>query len=164
MHSEVLQDMAGSTRAWAWHHSGFVVPDLDQAIEFYSTTLGFEVLFEDRNMTDLIQRTVGIAQVTCKLAQCRSPLSGQIIELLDFDGVPEGTDPRMPVWPGVGHAAYLVDDVDRGLAELERAGGSRIGEVVTFPEGRAVYCWTPSGTVVELEEQPAPHEHHGWRS
>jgi catechol 2,3-dioxygenase-like lactoylglutathione lyase family enzyme len=148
--------MAGTTQAWAWHHSGFVVPDLDQAVDFYRETLGFEVLFEDRDMTDLIQRTVGIASAHCQLAQCRSPLSGQIVELLAFSGIPADTDPRMPVWPGIGHAAYLVEDVDRGLAALEAAGGSRIGEVVTFPEGRAVYCWTPSGTVVELEEQPKP--------
>lgn len=154
--------MAGTTRAWAWHHSGVVVPDLDQAIDFYAGTLGFEVVFEDRQMTDLIQRTVGLPEVTCQLAQCRSPLSGHIIELLAFSGVPEGVDPRMPVWPGVGHTAYLVDDLDRALAELERAGGSPIGEIVRFPEGRAVYCWTPSGTVVELEEQPSPAGHDGW--
>jgi catechol 2,3-dioxygenase-like lactoylglutathione lyase family enzyme len=140
------------------------VPELDPAIEFYSTTLGYEVVFEDRDLTDLIQRTVGIPGVTCQLAQARSPLGDQLIELLAFSGVPDGTDPRMPVWPGVGHAAYLVDDVDRALDELERAGGGRIGEVVDYPDGRAVYCWTPSGTVVELEQQPAPHGHHGWRS
>jgi catechol 2,3-dioxygenase-like lactoylglutathione lyase family enzyme len=154
--------MAGSTRAWAWHHTGFVVTDLDRALEYYETTLGFEVQFQDRAMTDLIQRTVGIPEVTCQLAQCLSPVSGELIELLQFSGVPEGTDPRMPVWPGVGHAAYLVDDVDRALHELVSAGGSPIGEVVTFPEGRAAYCFTPAGTVVELEEQPAPYGHEGW--
>jgi predicted enzyme related to lactoylglutathione lyase len=58
----------------------------------------------------------------------------------------------MPVWPGIGHAAFLVDDLDYGVSELEAAGGSRIGEIVDFPEGRAVYCWSPSGTVIELEE------------
>lgn len=146
--------MTGTTKAWMWHHSGFVVEDLDVALGFYRQTMGFEVLFEDRNMTDLIERTVGISGVRCKLAQCRSPLSGQILELLEFTGVPEGTNPRMPVWPGVGHACYLVEDIDSSLTALKDAGGSAIGEIVTFPEGRAVYCWSPSGTVVELEEQP----------
>jgi catechol 2,3-dioxygenase-like lactoylglutathione lyase family enzyme len=146
--------MAGTSDAWAWHHSGFVVDDLDVALRFYQQTLGFEVVFEDRHMTDLIERTVGISGVRCKLAQCRSPLSGQIVELLEFSEVPAGTDSRMPVWPGIGHACYLVENIDDSLAALLAAGGSTIGEVVTFPEGRAVYCWSPSGTVVELEEQP----------
>lgn len=146
--------MAGSSEAWMWHHSGFVVDDLDVALDFYQRTLGFEILFEDRNMTELIERTVGISGVRCKLAQCRSSLSGQILELLEFSRIPADTDPRMPVWPGVGHACYLVEDIEASLEALKDAGGSMIGEVVTFPEGRAVYCWSPSGTVVELEEQP----------
>jgi catechol 2,3-dioxygenase-like lactoylglutathione lyase family enzyme len=146
--------MAGRTQAWAWHHSGFVVPNLDQALDYYRETLGFEVLFEDRDMTDLIERTVGIPGVRCQLAQCQSPLSGQILELLAFSNVPDGTSAQMPVWPGIGHAAYLVEDIDAAVAGLEAAGGRLIGEVVTFPEGRAVYSFTPSGTVVELEEQP----------
>lgn len=146
--------VAGTAQAWAWHHSGFVVPNLDQALTFYSQTLGFEVIFEDRDMTDLIQRTVGIETAHCKLAQCRSPLSGQILEFLEFSGIPADTPANMPVWPGVGHACYLVPDIELGLEALERAGGRRIGEIVTFPEGRGVYCWSPGGTVVELEEQP----------
>lgn len=148
--------MAGTSQAWAWHHSGFVVQDLDRALEFYRATLGFDLVFEDRNMTDLIERTVGIEGVRCKLAQCQSPVSGQVIELLEFSNVPVDTSPRMPVWPGIGHACYLVEDIEQSLAALEAAGGSPIGEIVTFPEGRAVYCWTQSGTVVELEEQPRP--------
>jgi len=145
---------SGTTKVWAWHHSGFVVPDVDEAVDYYRIVLGFEMLFEDRLMTDWIQRTMNIPGITCHLAQCQSPISGQVIELLSFKNVPKAIDPRMPVWPGIGHAAFLVDDLDRGVSELEAAGGSRIGEIVDFPEGRAVYCWSPSGTVIELEEAP----------
>jgi len=147
-------EIAGTTRAWSWHHSGVVVPNVDIAVDYYRLTLGFELLFEDRLMTDWIQRTMNIPGITCHIAQCQLPLGGHVIEFLSFTNIPKSVDARMPVWPGIGHSAFLVEDLDRGLSEIESAGGSRIGEIVEFPEGRAVYCWSSSGTVVELEEAP----------
>ncbi|WP_405150227.1 gamma-glutamylcyclotransferase [Sphaerisporangium sp. NBC_01403] len=147
---------AGAVATWTWHHSGVVVPDLDEAVDFHRRALGFEVVFEARGMTDLIRATVGLPGIRCDLAQCVSPVSGQRLELLAFHDVPAGADPRLPVWPGIGHTAYLVDDIDLALAELTAAGGELIGRVTEYAEGRAAYCWTPSRTVVELEEQPCP--------
>jgi predicted enzyme related to lactoylglutathione lyase len=53
---------------------------------------------------------------------------------------------------GVGHGAYQVADLEASIAGLVERGGSLIGEIVEFAEGPAVYCWSPTGTVVELEQ------------
>lgn len=139
----------------AWHHSGVVVEDLDAAVAYYCRNLGYEIVFRPPPMTDLIQRTLGMPGIECELAQLASPVTGVLLELLQFDRVPIDADRRLPVWPGVAHTAYVVDDLARAIASSEAAGGRVLGEVVTFAECRAAYLQTPVGTVVELEEEIA---------
>lgn len=146
--------MSGSTRAWAWHHTGYAVTDLDDALAFYQTTLGFEVVFEARGMSDLIESVTGVRGLRADLAQCQSPMSGQVLEFIAFRHVPTDCSPLLPVWPGRAHTAYLVDDLERAVAALQAAGGVMLGHITEFSEGRAVYCADRSGAVVELEESP----------
>ena len=142
----------GGALAWSWHHAGLVVANLDRSIEFYRDTLGYEVEFLVRDMDDQFQRTVGVEGVVCDLAQLVAPFSGTRLELIDVRDVPEGLDPRLPVHVGVGHGAYQVRELEASIDALVARGGSLMGEIVMFEEGRAVYCWGPTGTVIELEE------------
>lgn len=142
----------GAVKAWSWHHAGLVVENLDRSLEFYRDTLGYEVEFLVRDMDDQFQRTIGVAGVVCDLAQVIAPFSTTRLELLEVRNVPAGLDPRLPVHVGVGHGAYQVRDLEWSIAQLVEDGGSMMGEIVEFSEGRAVYCWSPTGTVVELEE------------
>lgn len=150
-------DQFGLTRAWEWHHSGIVVTDLDAAIDFYSQNFGYALEFEVRAMTDLFQRTVGVPGIECDLAQLVGPLAPVRLELIAVRGVPGGLNPALPVHVGVGHHAYVVDDLAVAIQSVIASGGSLIGEVVDFEEGPAAYCWTPAGTVVELEARHRPH-------
>lgn len=143
---------AGTTKAWAWHHAGLVVADLDESIAFYRDALGYEVEFLVRDMDKQFQRTVGVDGIVCDLTQLIAPYSGTRLELIAVRGVPEGLDPRLPVHVGVGHGAYQVADLEASIAGLVERGGSLMGEIVEFEEGPAVYCWSPTGTVVELEQ------------
>lgn len=145
-------DEAGTAKAWAWHHAGLVVADLDESIAFYRDALGYEVEFLVRDMDTQFQRTVGVDGVVCDLTQLIAPYSGTRLELIAVRGVPEGIDPRLPVHVGVGHGAYQVADLEASIADLVERGGSLMGEIVEFEEGPAVYCWSPTGTVVELEQ------------
>lgn len=142
----------GTARGWAWHHAGLVVAALDPAIRFYQNAFGFEIEFLVRDMDEQFQRTVGLDGVVCDLVQLLSPVSGTRLELLEVRNVPEGTPPGMPVHPGVGHTAFQVRDLEASVRALVKEGGSPIGEIVQFEEGPAIYCWSPLGTVVELEE------------
>lgn len=144
-------DVFGTTAGWEWHHSGLVVDDIDRAIAFYSTCFDYQVDFLVRGMDDQFQRTIGIADISCDLVQMRSPVSATTLELIRVYDVPAGLDPRTPVHVGVGHSAFIVNDVEEAVAAVVRGGGALMGEIVDFAEGPAAYCWTPSGSVVELE-------------
>lgn len=146
--------MAGTSQAWRWHHTGIAVDDLDAAIGFYRTTLGFEVAFEVRDLTDLIQQLTGVDGLRVDLAQLRSPITDHVLELLRFSDIPSTIDPVLPVRAGMAHAAYFVEDLDASVAALEDAGGRLYGQITAFAEGRGIYCRTPVDTVVELLEQP----------
>jgi catechol 2,3-dioxygenase-like lactoylglutathione lyase family enzyme len=138
--------------AWAWHHTGLAVSNVDKVVDYYSKTLGFEPVFEARGMTDLISAMTGIPGLRADLVQCVSPLSGQVLEFIEFSGVPDDLDSRYPLRPGRAHTAYLVPDIDVAVEQTVRAGGIMLGEITEFSEGKAVYCADSHGTVIEWEE------------
>lgn len=142
----------GVAKAWSWHHAGLVVANLDDALSFYTDSLGYELEFIVRDMAEQFQRTVGVDGVVCDLAQLIAPYTSTRLELIEVRNVPAGLDPRLPVHVGVGHGAYQVADLEGSVAALVDRGGSLMGEIVEFSEGPAVYCWSPTGTVVELEQ------------
>lgn len=138
--------------AWAWHHTGVAVANVDEVLELYASTLGFEPVFEARGMTDLISQMTGIVGLTADLVQCQSPVSGQVLEFIQFGNVPDDLDERYPLRPGRAHTAYLTPDIELAVEATLRAGGVMLGEITEFSEGRAVYCADGNGTVIEWEE------------
>lgn len=52
--------ISGRLNTWAWHHTGIAVREIDRVIDYYATNLGFEVVFEARNMTELISGITGV--------------------------------------------------------------------------------------------------------
>lgn len=140
------------TGVWAWHHTGVAVANVDEALDLYFTTLGFEPVFEARGMTDLISQMTGVPGLGADLVQCVSPISGQVLEFIQFKNVPDDLDDRYPLRPGRSHTAYLTHDIDLAVEETVKAGGVMLGEITEFSEGRAVYCADRNGTVIEWEE------------
>jgi predicted enzyme related to lactoylglutathione lyase len=138
---------------WAWHHTGLTVRDLSRALDFYRVAFGFEVEFEAIGLADDVQRTLNVPRIRCDLIMCRALASGVRLELLRFTNIPEDAPSDLPLWPGSAHVAYAVEDIDAAIRQLEAAGGRQLGEVVSFPTGRSVYCWAASRSgVVEFEE------------
>jgi predicted enzyme related to lactoylglutathione lyase len=147
-----MADASPAPAAFRLAHASLAVRDLDRAVAFYRDAFGAEATLVDHGMTELIQRTVAMPEVTCDLAQLRLPGTDQAVELIAFHGVPAGREDDAPVRIGHGHVCFEVDDLDAALARVEGLGAERIGEIVTFPEGRAVYLREPAGSVFELEE------------
>lgn len=136
------------------HHTSTVVEDVDEAVAFLRDSFGFEIRFEARAMTELIQSMLGLPGISCDLVQGVTPVSDHVLEFITFRDVPISCDPRLPVRPGQGHVAYLVSDLDAALVAVRSAGGIPIGAITEFAEGPAVYCAMPRGGVLELEQ---PH-------
>jgi catechol 2,3-dioxygenase-like lactoylglutathione lyase family enzyme len=149
--------VSGAADAIIWHHTSVVVADIDRAVSFYRDQFGFQVSLESR-LAAQIQRLLALPDITCDLVQGYSPISGHVLELIEFSNVPAGADSRLPIWPGMAHLAFVVPDLQAAMRSLAEAGGRPVGQVAEFREGPAVYCWTPAGTVVELEQWHDPHQ------
>jgi hypothetical protein len=74
--------LTSTTQAFAWHHTGFSVVDLNKSLRFYSQAFGFEPVFEAMDMSDLIQHLTGVPGLRADLVQCKSKMSNQVLELI----------------------------------------------------------------------------------
>ena len=130
--------MSGSTGAWKWHHTGITVSDIDKTLLYYQRTLGFTIVFEARNMTDLISSITGVEGLGAHLVQTQSPISEQVLEFIEFFNVPEKFNEMLPLRPGRSHTAYLVKDIEDATKTLVEQGGVVLGKITQFSEiGRA---------------------------
>lgn len=146
----------GSAGFLGWAHSSLSVTDVAPAIRFFEDAFGFEVLFAEPRMSDPIASMTGLPALTCSLVQLRQPVSGHVLELIAFappDGLP-AADP-LPLRPGSAHVAFLVDDLIRAKACVERLGAVTLGRITDFEEGPALYCRVPGGAFIELEQAVA---------
>jgi catechol 2,3-dioxygenase-like lactoylglutathione lyase family enzyme len=80
---------------------------------------------------------------------------GPTLEIFSYDQMVAGSLPVVNE-PGFGHLAFLVEDVDAGLAAVLAAGGAALGRVATTEvKGvgilRVVYARDPEGNIVELQ-------------
>jgi predicted enzyme related to lactoylglutathione lyase len=148
--------LTGATGTLIWHHTSVVVDNLDRAIAFHRGQFGFEITLESRGLSEAIQRMLAVPGITCDLVQGFSPVSGHVLELIEFHHIPAHADARLPLWPGRSHLAFVVPDLTVAVRSLADAGGEPVGQVTEFPEGPAIYCWTPVGTVVEIEQWHKP--------
>lgn len=140
-----------SSKAWAWHHTGLAVSDLNKSIAFYQKTFGYRPVFEALDMSDLIQSVTGIAGLRADLVQLKSDISDQILELIRFRNIPAQYDQAVPIAPGRAHNAFLVPDLDLAIAQAERMGGRQLGKITEFSEGKAVYMVDADCNAFELE-------------
>jgi catechol 2,3-dioxygenase-like lactoylglutathione lyase family enzyme len=133
-------------------HASLPVDDLDRSVAFYQEVFGARLVLLERGMSDLIARTTGLPGLTCDLAQLAIGRDQTLLELIAFRHVPAGREDHAPVRPGHAHVCLGVTALDEAIGKAERHGAIRVGETVTYPEGRAVYLRVPGGSVLELEE------------
>lgn len=137
-----------------WHHSSLVVKNLDLAISFYSAAFEFQVEFEERGIRKEISVITGISGLACDLAQLRRADTGHILELIAFHYPAKMSveNAKTPVFPGMAHIAFTVEDFDSVIDKVEQLGAKRVGDVAYFPEGRSAYFREPAGSFFEIEQ------------
>lgn len=151
--------MTSTTQAFAWHHTGFSVVDLNKSLRFYSQAFGFEPVFEAMDMSDLIQHLTGVPGLRADLVQCKSKMSNQVLELIKFRNIPSTASELLPIHPGRSHNCFLVENLEAAIEEVKKAGGQLLGSVTEFSEGKAAYLSDGAGNAIELE-QAKPGERH----
>ena len=132
-------------------HTGLVVVDLDRAVEFWCSALGFKVwrrMEESGRTLDSVMGLEGVLVTTVKLIDP----NGGLLELLHFHShpdIPEWTG--VPFSTGLTHIALTVDDVEAVCKKVVDLGGSH-HPVGISSDGRVkmTVCRGPEGLLLEL--------------
>jgi catechol 2,3-dioxygenase-like lactoylglutathione lyase family enzyme len=116
----------------------YMVDDVDEAIDFYTTHFGFSPL------TNASPAFADVARGHLRLL-----LSGP--KSSAGRPMPDG---RQPVPGGWNRIHLIVDDIDAEVERLRAAGLSFRNDIVTGPGGKQILLDDPSGNPIELF-QPA---------
>jgi catechol 2,3-dioxygenase-like lactoylglutathione lyase family enzyme len=116
----------------------YMVDDVDDAIAFYTTQLGFEVL---------TKASPAFADV--KRGNLRLLLAGP--KSSAGRAMADGAQPGPGGWNRIH---FIVDDLDTEVARLRGTGATFRNDVVEGPGGKQILLQDPSGNIVELF-QPA---------
>jgi catechol 2,3-dioxygenase-like lactoylglutathione lyase family enzyme len=114
----------------------YMVDDVEAAVAFYTTVLGFETL----NSFPPVFADVGRGNLRLLLAGPDSS-AGQ--------AMPDGVKPGPGGWNRIH---LIVDDIDAEVDRLRDAGAQFRNDVVAGPAGKQILVLDPSGNVVELFE------------
>jgi lactoylglutathione lyase len=118
-------------------YTGIRVKDLDASIKFYTELLG---------MTALQRETIG--ETKGVVVDLVGEGSNHPLELNYYE---QGSrfDSRFEPGEGLDHLGFKVDDLDKAIAEAEKAGYPVVQEVRSATN-RWVYIRDPNGIWVEL--------------
>jgi catechol 2,3-dioxygenase-like lactoylglutathione lyase family enzyme len=117
----------------------YLVHDVNDALDFYTKTLGFEVLTNASPAFADVQR-----------GNLRLLLSGP----KSSAGRPMA-DGEQPEPGGWNRIHFIVTDLDAEVARLKDAGASFRNDAVVGPGGKQILLTDPSGNFVELFEPAA---------
>ena len=112
----------------------YMVDDVEEAIDFYTTHLGFSV-----------RMSAAPAFADVLRGNLRLLLSGPASSA--GRPMPDGEKPGPGGWNRIH---LIVDDIDAEVARLRDAGVPFRNDVVTGPGGSQILLLDPSGNVVEL--------------
>jgi catechol 2,3-dioxygenase-like lactoylglutathione lyase family enzyme len=140
------------------HHVGITVKDLDASIRFYHDVLGLEIATEPSPWFEGPGLGPAVGVPGAALRQVCLQLGDTNLELLEYRSPPsETSEPLLSNNVGASHVAFLVDDVEAKMAELEAKGITFFSPVNVVDEGvlagwRWVYFADPDGYPLELVE------------
>lgn len=115
----------------------YIVDDVDAALAFYTTQLGFEVQMHP---------APGFAKLS------RGPLELALSAPGAGGGGHATPDGRQPEPGGWNRLVLAVDDLDAEIARLRADGADFRSDVVTGVGGRQILLEDPAGNLVELSE------------
>jgi catechol 2,3-dioxygenase-like lactoylglutathione lyase family enzyme len=120
----------------------YIVRDVDAAIAFYTTHLGFRLEMHPAPPFAMLSR-----------GDLRLALSAPNPRGGGGQAMPDGTEPQPGGW---NRFAIQVDDLDALVARLRAAGVHFRNDIVTGIGGRQILADDPSGNPVELFEPMVP--------
>jgi catechol 2,3-dioxygenase-like lactoylglutathione lyase family enzyme len=127
----------------------YIVHDVDAAIAFYTSQLGFKVEMHPAPAFAMLSR--GDLRLVLSAPNPRGG-GGQ--------SMPDGTKPEPGGW---NRFAIEVDDLAATVETLRKAGGHFRNQIVTGVGGKQIIVDDPSGNPIELFEPTIPEARLGSR-
>ncbi len=141
-------------------HAAICVPDVEEAVRWYSDILGLTVLSPPYLMEgEAIERDMGEllpSPVAVKAAIVGLGADDHVIELIEYPKVGIPTEPVPPTVARLGltHIGLVCDDIDRTRADLESRGVEFIVTgVANVARLHTTWFCDPWGTVFILIEK-----------
>lgn len=129
---------------FSFHHGGVSVPDLDEAVAWYCSVLGFK-----------LEKSFYIEAAKAKAAfVVKGPLRFEIFEVEGAAPLPDDRryPPRDVKTHGNKHVAFRIDDLDAFLAAMEERGAD-VAFVVREDFGRGCFIRDCAGNLIEFVEE-----------
>lgn len=121
----------------------YMVDDVPEAVDFYATVLGFEVLNSFPPFADVARGNLRLL-LSGPMSSAGRPM-------------PDGEKPGPGGWNRIH---LIVDDIDAEVARLRGAGARFRNDILEGPGGKQILLQDPSGNVVEIFQpavvNPAP--------
>ncbi len=156
--SDQVTNRPGVGRLVAFRHVGLQVGNLDRSRAFYGGIIGLVEVERFVRDDTYLRHVTGYPAVTLDIAVFIEPVSGALLELLEYQGVKRTPVDPATANPGTGHLCFEVDDVDAIYARALAAGHGAVNTPVTptsgrWINGRSVYLLDPDRIRVELVQR-----------
>jgi catechol 2,3-dioxygenase-like lactoylglutathione lyase family enzyme len=137
-------------------HVGIVVTKVEDWVEFFTSTLGFQIWIDQIEKGKFISELLGIPNVEVRTIKLRDAKGG-VIELLHFLSPESNQDEYWPQEPnsrGITHIAIEVGSINDVLEKLRVADLFPIGSPQVSENRGAIVCYLrgPEQVLVELVE------------
>ncbi|MGQ3480161.1 MULTISPECIES: VOC family protein [Paenibacillus] len=132
------------------HHSGYVVPDLKEAVDFFTDILGFEVLFSPGPMKfndDQLNRYFGVPAGSSVAGAAFLQYGGLQIELAQWTVEHQHPYQMNPSDVGAAHLAITVSDLDAAMTYFQAQPSVSVREI--SPLG-FFYITAPWGMEIQI--------------
>ena len=142
-------------------HFSFTVSDIDRSVDWYTKTLGLELVHRQRQDNDYTPLLVGIPGAVLEVAQFAVPgvppaRSTHMLELVEYvSPLVTRTSELNTNLVGCAHLALLITDIHARYERMLRAGVAFVNPPVAITEGAnrggyACYFHDPDGITLEL--------------
>ncbi len=140
-------------------HVGIVVPDLDAAVEWYTTHFSLQVAWREAD-TDVNDVAIGLPGEAVRLRGAVLYAGGAYLELHQYLS-PVGCASRRVSDLGIGHLAFFSHDIWADFERLTAAGVTFCSEPRLIDSGGLTGHWwvygeDPWGNVIQLCHHPEP--------
>lgn len=140
-------------------HTNIIADDWKRLADFYQNVFDCHPVPPERNQSGAwLERGTGVKDAALRGVHLRLPGHGERGPTLEIYSYAEMKDkpPSAANRQGLGHLAFLVDDVEAVKEKVLAQGGKTLGEVtdVDIPEvGKLefVYMTDPEGNILEIQ-------------